>query len=88
MNAKPLYVDGRLYLTLEVVADMYQLRAAWLHEAYEFGLLGVCVVHDARLCLASTDLDRVATLVRLHRGLELDLPMIALMLDPWEPSPP
>lgn len=85
MSAGEHYVGGELYLSLETVAEIYQVKIVVLQEAFELGLLGAGADSDAgpgaRLCIAAVQLDRVATIVRLHSVLGLNLAAIALTLD-------
>jgi hypothetical protein len=76
-----LRFDGELYLRLETVAEIYTVRVAWLHEVYAHGLLGDGKHEGASICVAAVQLDRVATIVRLHHVLGLDLDAIVLALD-------
>ena len=69
-------IEGRLYVRLEVVAELYELRVEWLDEAYRRGALGEGVQHEQRVCIAAAQLERVARLVRLHRLLEGNLDKI------------
>ena len=80
MNQAKLYRDGELYLSLEVVAEVYEVEVTLLRDVYARGLLGTGVDHGRRLCIAALELDRVATIVRLHRVLGLDLDAIELRL--------
>jgi len=75
-----VYIEGELYLTVETVAELYQVRTVWLREVCEIGLLGG-VVTETRLCIAAVELDRVAAIVRLGQNWGLDLETIALVLD-------
>lgn len=74
------YVDDELYLSLEVVAELYEVRVFWLHEVYDLGLLGEGVDADSSVCIAAFQLDRVARIVRLHRVLGFDAETIAASL--------
>lgn len=77
----PIQVDGELYLALETVAELYQVRVVLLEEAFDVGLLGRGHRSAGRLCIAAVQLDRVATIVRLHTALGLDATAIALLLE-------
>lgn len=68
-------------LSLETVAEIYQVRAAWLLEAVELGLLGPGVGSGTRVRIATVQLDRVATIVRLNQRMGLGLDAIGLALD-------
>ena len=80
MKGDKRYVEGELYLSLEAVAEVYQVKSVWLREAYEHGLLGHGIDEGPSLCIAAVQLDRVATIVRLHEVLGLDLETIVLSL--------
>ena len=80
MNDDKLYHEGQLYLTLETVAKIYQLQVVWLREVFDRGLLGRGVDSGTTVCIAAAQIDRVATIVRLH-GLGLDVEAICLELD-------
>ncbi|MEM9378596.1 MAG: hypothetical protein AAGB93_01510 [Planctomycetota bacterium] len=73
-------VDGTTYLELETVADVFRVDAVVLEEAYAVGLLGPCLVRDARVLVAAASMDRVATVVRLRVVLECDLETVELAL--------
>lgn len=78
-----VYVNGELFLSLEVVAELYEVKVLWLRQVHDFGLLGMGAELESGNGprIAAVELDRVATIVRLHRGLGLDLETIALALD-------
>jgi len=76
-----IYVEGELYLELETVAEAYGVETVWLREVVDAGLLGDDVVSDPVACIAAVRLDHVATIVRLHRVLGLDVDAIRLALD-------
>ena len=81
MSKDKLYIEGELFLSLETVAAIYKVQIVWLQQVYEYGLLGTGVDRDATVCIASIYLDRVATIVRLHDKLGLDLDMISVSLE-------
>lgn len=80
MSVETIHVEGRLYLSLEVVAELYQVKSVLLRQVYERGLLGHGVDHERTLCIAAVELDRVATIVRLHSTFGLDVDAIARRL--------
>ncbi len=80
MTGETLRVDGRLYLRLEAVAEVYRVETVWLKRVYERGLLGRGVPSGPSVAIAAVQLDRVATIVRLHQVLELDLDSIEVQL--------
>jgi hypothetical protein len=75
------YIEGDLYLSLEIVAEIYQVEVLWLREVYEFGLLGRGVSAGTVIRIQAVQLDRVATIVRWHHNLGLDVEAIALALN-------
>ena len=80
MTGDKLYVEGELYISLETVAELYQIQAVWLREVFDSGLLGSGVDSGSKVCIAAVQMDRVATIVRLHGVLGLDVETIALAL--------
>ncbi|MBL8802732.1 MAG: hypothetical protein JNN27_12090 [Planctomycetes bacterium] len=72
-----VYIDGELYLSLDLVAELYRVQPLVLRSACEQGLIAPIAPHGASVCIAAFRLDRVATIVRLHVGLGLDLRRIA-----------
>lgn len=88
MTQDKLYLKGELFLSLEVVAEIYKVQVVWLREVYDCGLLGTGVDSDATTCVAAVHLDRVATVVRLHETLGLDLDAIERTLEEDGPSDP
>lgn len=73
-------VDGTAYLELETVAEVFRVDVLALEEAYAVGLLGPCIVRDARVLVAAASMDRVATVVRLRVVLGCDLETVELAL--------
>ena len=69
-------IKGELYLSLETVASIYQVQQVWLEEAYTIGLFGEGVDSGSTKCIHAAQLDHVATVVRLHVVLGLDLQAI------------
>lgn len=80
MSTDTLRVEGRLYLRLEVVAQVYRVEPVWLESVYARGLLGPGIPSGQSVAIAALQLDRVATIVRLSHVLELDLDAIELQL--------
>jgi hypothetical protein len=76
-----IYVGGELYLSVETVAEIYRVEVVWLREALGAGLVAGGVASEPTLCVAATRLDHVATIVRLHRSLGLDVEAIRLVLE-------
>lgn len=81
MSDERIYVGGELYLSLETVAEIYRVEVVWLRQAQDAGLLGSDVATQPMVCIAAARLDHVATIVRLHQVLGLDLDAIRRELD-------
>ena len=81
MSRDRVYVGDELYLSLETVAELYQVRTVWLRSVYDLGLLGSGVDSGTGICIAAIQMDRVATIVRMHDVLGLDIDMISLTLE-------
>lgn len=80
MTHAPIEEGGERYLTLEAVADIYQVRSIVLRKVYDRGLLGTGLTRGATICISTVTLDRVATIVRLHQGWGVDLDALAAWL--------
>ncbi len=69
-------------LSLEVVAETFEVRSSWLAEVYELGLIGPSAHAGTRrgesIVFAVSDLDRVAHIIRLHFHQGVDLQSIVL----------
>ena len=76
MSGTRTWVRGELYLSLETVAEIYEVQTLWLREVYEAGLLGRGLRQERSISIAAVQLDRVATIVRLHHRLGVDLETI------------
>lgn len=81
MSGDTFLVEGELYLRIETVARVYRVETVWLREVVDAGLLGDDVTRDPVPAIAAVRLDHVATIVRLHRTLGLDLASIADALE-------
>ena len=79
MSRDKLYLEGELYLSLETLAEIYQVKIVWLRAVCDRHLLGSAIARDQGIWIAAVELDRVATIVRLGVGLGLELEEIA-----WE----
>jgi hypothetical protein len=77
VSSEPFDVDGVLHLSIETVAELYRVRTVWLEEALDRGLVAA---GRAPRAIAITELDRVATVVRLHVVLGLEQAAIELLL--------
>lgn len=80
MSEQTLYVEGELHLAVEEVAAVYRVDAVWLRSVCSAGLVEG-VSREAQLYIPAARLDRVATIVRYHVALGLDLDTIELQLD-------
>lgn len=76
-----LRVEGELYVTLETLAEIYEVQTVWLRDAYEVGLLGAGVVSGRTVAVAVTQMERVATVVRLRHVVGPDLGALSLALE-------
>jgi hypothetical protein len=76
-----IYVDGELYLSLETIAELYSVEVVWLREVVAADLIAGGVASQPTLCIAAVRLDHVATIVRLHRVLGLDVEAIRLAME-------
>ena len=74
-------IDGELCLSLEAVAEIYEVQTVWVRRVYDYGLLGPGRRTGTTVCIEVEKLDRVATIVRLHAVLGLELDAISLALD-------
>ncbi len=84
MSRDRIYVDGELYLSVETVAEIYRVEVGWLREVLDAGLFAGAIASEPALCIAAARLDHVATIVRLHRNLGLDVDAIRLVLEAAE----
>ena len=73
MRREVITIRGRRYVTLEAVADCYQVEASWLEEVYEVGLLGPGERVEDSIAVQTLMLDRVGRILRLHRQAGLNL---------------
>ncbi len=80
MSNDVVRIRGKLYVRLEDVAHVYRVEQAWLLDVYERGMLGSGEPVGTSIAIAAVQLDRVATIVRLHEVLELDLDTIEVQL--------
>ena len=71
-------VRGRRYLTLDWVADCYQVEEQWVVDVCRTGALGESLEVGGRLAVPEEMLDRLAALWRLchHLGLDLDTAVV------------
>ncbi len=81
MTDDKLYVANDLYLSVEIVAQIFEVESLWLLQVCESGLLDNSVQSAPKLHIAAIQMDRVATIVRLHTVLGLEIEAIALALD-------
>jgi hypothetical protein len=81
VSAQALWRRDEPYLRLETVAEIYHVRAVFLREVADAGLLGPLEPGDDGPLIACVQLDRVAAIVRLSVHLGLDLTQLARELD-------
>ena len=81
MSEERIYLEGELHLSLETVAEVYDVEVIWLQEVADAGLIGTGFHTGPRPCIAAVRLDHVATIVRLRRVIGLDVEAIRLALD-------
>lgn len=77
----PVHVRGEQYLTLQDLAETFEVELTWVEEAYELGLLGAGETVGGTVAIASRLLDRVAAIRRLNRVQGVNLPGIVLLLE-------
>ena len=80
MSERAVFRGDEPYLRLETVAEIYRVRAVWLREVAERGLLSLEPGDDGPL-IACVQLDRVAAIVRLSVHLGLDVAELAAELE-------
>lgn len=81
MSDGRIYVEGDLYLSVETVADVYRVEVVWLREVIDAGLLDADGAVRPATVIAAVRMDRVATIVRLHRVLGFDVDQIRTALE-------
>lgn len=84
MTPRTLTIRGEAFLTLETVAECYCVEVHWLEEVYDLGLLGSGETVEGSTAIEASMLDRVGTILRLHRQLGVDIAGMALVLDEFE----
>jgi hypothetical protein len=77
-----LSFEGEIWVSLEALATCYRVDLTLVEEAFELGLLGRGVHTEGLLVVQVAQLERMATIVRLHVHLGVDLAGIALFLEP------
>lgn len=80
MSRRVLRVRGEAYVTLDTVAECYRVEVAWVREVYDHGLLGRGEEVEGATAVAAATLERLATVLRLHRQQGFDLGVIAGLL--------
>ncbi|MFT5049693.1 MAG: hypothetical protein ACI8QZ_001086 [Chlamydiales bacterium] len=80
MTSDKQYIENELYITLVTIAGLYQVETVWLQRVYDRGMLGTGVRAGASVSIPAVRMDRVATIVRMHAVLGLDLESIELAL--------
>jgi hypothetical protein len=82
-----IVIRGERYLTLQGVAETFEVELSWVQEVYDFGLLGPGETVEGTVAIASRLLDRVAEIRRMNRVQGVNLAGIALVLAPTEGAP-
>ncbi len=77
-------IEGQLYLTLELVAECYEVQVSWLTEVYELGLLGHGERIESRIAIPVIRLDRVARVIRMHFHYGQELTSLEPLLEAEE----
>ena len=74
-RARTVLVRGETFLTIELVAECYEVEVAWVREVYDLGVLGPGIPLEDTIAIQAAMLDRVASALRLcrHHAVELDL---------------
>jgi hypothetical protein len=67
MRHEVVRIRGQSYVTLEAVAECYQVEVTWIEEVYEVGLLGTGEPVQASM------LDRMGRILRLQRQAGLNV---------------
>ena len=80
MSHDTFAIDGEMYLRIETVALVYRVEVVWLREVVDAGLLGDDVTLEPTPAIAAVRMDHVATIIRMHRVLGLDVEAIRLAL--------
>lgn len=80
MKRGTITIRGRVYLTLETVAECYEVEVSWIREVYEIGLLGPGESVEGSVAIAGAMLDRLGEILRLHRQQGVNLAGIARLL--------
>jgi hypothetical protein len=81
MSERHIVIRGESFVTLSTVAEFFEVQVAWVREVYEAGLLGPGERVGEELAIPATELDRVATIQRLHRHYGVDLELIEFVLE-------
>ncbi len=84
MTQDRIYIEGELFLSLEIVAEVYRVEVVWLRQVIDAGLLSGGAVREPAPAIAALRMDHVATIVRLFHALGLDLDAIRDALDESE----
>jgi hypothetical protein len=73
VSTEHFLVEGRRYVTLEVVARCYRVRVEWVQEVVGMGLLGPGVQRHGVTAISAEQLDLAAKIVQMHfhHGIEL-----------------
>ena len=81
MTFEVITIRGEAYLTLDALANCYEVEVSFLVAVYEVGLLGRGERVADTFAVATTNLDRLARILQLHRQQGLDVSGIASFLE-------
>jgi hypothetical protein len=72
MRPVRVVIRDESYMTLDLVAECYDLDLEWVERVYRLGLLGSCEQVEGRPAIPSRMLERVAEVRRLchYHGLD------------------
>jgi hypothetical protein len=75
-----IVIHGETFLTLDAVAECYEIEVQWVERIYRLGLLGPGEDVEGHAAIASTMLERVAEILRLCRHHGVDPTLVELFL--------
>jgi len=81
MSRQTVVIRGEAYLTIETVAECFEVKATWVEQVFHHGLLGSGEQRDGVLYIQAVMLDRMAEIRRLNTLLDEDLNAIVLFFE-------
>lgn len=81
MSRHTVVIHGEAYLTIETIAECFEVKATWVEAVYQQGLLGTGERRGETLYVQACMLDRMAEIRRLNTLLDEDLSAIALFFE-------